>query len=217
VVATLPEIDPDEVDEFLGVDTSQLEPEARVAYLRENLPTREDALEGLWATFNAGLERLEPIRANLQERTDGPALAAKIDLVAFDGSKKGVLRRRYESANHMDMHRCLKQLTEQQRLREIRVDEDWEIEEIARKAQRAKEDFQAEQRRKARLRNEAKPSDVKDKHVNTSDKSAIKRPRDFADPGEYVKYIIGTKEPAAEGPPPSNQAAPGAEEAQKPS
>ena len=31
-----------------------------------------------------------------------------VDLAAFDDSKSGVLRRRYESANHMDLHRCLK-------------------------------------------------------------------------------------------------------------
>jgi hypothetical protein len=217
VVATLPEIDLDEVEAFLGVDTSHLTPEARVAQLREKLPTPEDALEGLWAAFNAELERLTAIRANLRESTDGPALAKKIDLVSFDGSKKGVLRRRYESANHMDMHRCLKQLTEQQRLREIRVEEDREIAEKARAAQWDKEQFQMEKRRRERLRNEAKPSAATGSHVSTSDKSEVKRPRDFADPGEYVKYVLGQKEPATEVPPPSSPAAPGAGEAQKPS
>jgi hypothetical protein len=216
VVAASPEIDPDDVDEFLCIDTSQLDPEARQALFDEKLPSREDALEGLWATFDAELERLMPIRAKLWECEDQPALSEKIDGVAFDGSKKGVLRRRYESANHLDMHRCLKQFTEQRKQHEVRLEEEREIEKKARAERLAAISADAERRARARLRNEPKSSATKDKNISTSDKSAVKRPRDFDDPADYVKWVMGTKDAVPESPPPTSPAAPGAGEAEKP-
>src|SRR5580704_5885043 len=127
VVATLPGFDADVLDEYLGIDTSQLEPEARSAAHKAKLPTREDALEGLWATYNAELDRLGPIQERLWETEDWPALSERIDLVSFDDSKTGVLRRRYESANHMDVHRCFKQLNELRRQRLVRVDDQIDV------------------------------------------------------------------------------------------
>ena len=180
------------------------------------MPSREDALEGLWATFDAELERLIPIRAKLWESEDEPALLEKIDSVAFDGSKKGVLRRRYESANHLDMHRCLKQFTEQRKQREGRLEEDRELEEKVKAERQAELAKETEKWMKTRLRNEPKSSATKDKDISTSGKSAVKRPRDFDDPADYVRWLIGTKDAISESPPPTNPAAPGAGEAEKP-
>jgi hypothetical protein len=220
VIAARPDIDRDEAGKFRGLDTARLEPEARDALLNEKLPSREDAREGLWATFDAELERLEPIREKLWERKDGPALLEKLGLAAFDDSKSGVLRRRYESANHMDMHRCLKQLTEQRRQREARVEEDLELEEIAlaeERAEIAKQTDKLMRDRDARLRNEAKSSATTDKPVSTSGNSEVKRPRDFPDRADYVKWLLGTKETTSESAPATEQPATGADEAQKPS
>jgi hypothetical protein len=221
VVAVLPEIVPDDVDLFLGIDTSQLEPEARQAQLTEKLPIREDALEGLWATLDAELERLEAIRDRLWEGLDGPALAQKIDSKAFDSSKTGVLRRRYVSANHLDMHRCLKQLTEQRKQHAIRVEEEREIEEkaIAKEAaaRRLKVNFEVEQRQRARLRNEAKSSAAKDNPVSTSGKSADDDPRAISDPARVLEKVLGAKAAASLSPRPSNPGPTGADGAQKPS
>jgi hypothetical protein len=221
VIAALPEINADDVDLILGIDSSQLDPEARAAQFDGKLPSREDALEGLWATYDAEIERLAALREKLWERMDWPALSKKIDLASFDGSKKGVLRRRYESANHLDMHRCLKQLTEQRKQHDLRVEEEREIEEKAKAkeaaARRLKVNFEVEQRQRARLRNEPKSSAATEGQVSTSGKSANKRPRDFATPEEYVQWVIGAKDAAPEGTSPSKPAVQDAGEAQKPS
>src|ERR1700730_17475719 len=126
VVAASPEIDFDDADGFLCIDTSQLEHEARQAEFESKLLSREDALEGLWAMLDAEFERLAPIREKLWENQDGPALSERIDHVSFDDSKTGVLRRRYVSANHLDMHRCLKEFSEQRKQTELRVEEEHE-------------------------------------------------------------------------------------------
>jgi hypothetical protein len=218
VVAVLAEIDQDEVDLLFGIDTSPLEPEARTAQFEANLPSREDALEGLWATLDAEVERLAAIRAKLWESKDGPVLSEKIDRASFDDSKNGVLRRRYESANHLDMNRCLKQFTDQRNLRAGRLKEDRVIEDKAR-AERIAELYPTAKHKLARphLRNEPKSSDTKDSHISTSGKSAGPRARDFTDPAEFVKWVLGSKEGELASAPPPNPPAPGAGEAQKPS
>jgi hypothetical protein len=193
-----------------------MEASARLVVLESKLPMREDALEGLWATIDAELERLEAIRACLWENQDAPALSEKIDRAAFDDSKTGVLRRRYQSANHMDMHRCLKQLTEQRRQSEIYTEED-RINEKKARAARANELYKLPGTTSAHLRNEAKSSDTKDTQISTSGKPAGARPRDFADPAEYVQRVVGTKAEASEGPRLSELAAPAGRAAQKPS
>jgi hypothetical protein len=221
VIAALPEIEPGDMDLFLCIKTSQLDPEACKAQFDAELPSREDALEGLWATFNAEVERLSALREKLWERTDWPALAQKINLSAFDNSKAGVLRRRYESANHLDMHRCLKQLTEQRKQHEIRVEEEREeqreIEEIAKLEKRAELNRRVEQRQRERLRNEPKSSVTKDKPVSTSGKSADVDLREISDPAKVIEKVMGAKAAAFLSPRPSNPAAPGAGEGQKPS
>ena len=185
------------------------------------MPSREDALEGLWATFDAELERLIPIRAKLWESEDEPALLEKIDAVAFDGSKKGVLRRRYESANHLDMHRCLKQFTEQRRLTELRSKDPVEIEAKEAAAERAEilqkaEKFEKERLQKERLRNEPKSSAPKQRRIIVSGESAEAYTSPYSDPSKYIKKVAEAKVAASEGAPASNPALPGAGEAQKP-
>jgi hypothetical protein len=222
VVGTLPEMEPDEMDRFLGIDTSQLEPEARKALFVAKLPSHEDALEGLWATLNAELERLEAIREKLWDRTDGPAFSEKMDLVAFDDSKNGVLRRRYESANHLDLHRCLKQFTEQRNLRDGRLEEDRQLEEKAKAEAKAERDLAFrkaayEYREARRLQNEANASEAKDNPISTSGKSGDVDPRPNTAPEKSIQKVSGPTEAGSEGSQASEPTAPGASEAQKPS
>jgi hypothetical protein len=219
VVATQPDIDADEVANFLCIDMSQLEPEARDAAINAKLPTREAALEGLWATLDAELERLGPIVEQLWDCEDGPALSEKMALAAFDNSKNGVLRRRYESANHMDMHRCLKQFTEQRRQSVLRDDDEFDLEEREADEREAaiRKKYHMEKAQRARLRNEPNRSAATEGHVSTSGKSAGVVPRDFSDPSKYIKKVAEERAAASEAPPTSNPAAPGASEAPKPS
>jgi hypothetical protein len=72
VIAAWPEIAPGAIDALLHIDTASLEPEAQDAVLNQKLPSREEALQGLWATLDAELERLVPIREKLWESEDGP-------------------------------------------------------------------------------------------------------------------------------------------------
>jgi hypothetical protein len=220
-VAASPEVDPSEIDFFFGLETSQVAPEERQKRLDAKLLSREEALEGLWAMFDAEFERLAAIREKLWEREDGPALQRKIDLAAFDSSKKGVLRRRYQSANHLDMHRCLKQFAEQRKQHEIRVAEEREIEEKAKAkeaaARQARYHFEAEQRQRARLRNEAKSSATTHSRSSTSGKQAAVDLSDFEDPAKVIERVMGAKAAAEVSAQVASRAKPGAGEAQKPS
>src|SRR4029077_12845032 len=220
VVAASPDMDPTELDGILGIETANLDPEARQAQLDAKLPSREDAHEGLWATLNAEFERLMPIREKLCSE-DRPALRERIDAEAFDHSKEGVLRRRYKSANHSDMHRCLRQFAEQRRQTEARAVDPYEIEEREAEEQKAEflksiEKFEAEKLQKERLRNEPKSSVPTTRRIHTYDRSPDGAPSDFSDFAEYIKTLKATEEAAAQSTPPANPAAPGAGEAQKP-
>jgi hypothetical protein len=224
VIAAWPEIKPGAIDALLHIETASLEPEAQDSVLNQKLPTREEALEGLWATLNAELERLIPLRERLWEREDGPARSQKMDLAAFDDSKNGVLRRRYESANHMDLHRCLKQFTEQRRQTELRSDDPIEIEERAAEAEEAEllqavEKFEKEkaQAQAARLRNEPKSPATTESHVVTSGDSADVYTSPYSDPSKYIKKVSELRPASSEVRPTSNRADSGAGEAPKPS
>jgi len=94
-IAAQPELDPDELDAFFGVDTSQLGDDERLAQLEAKLPDRDEAREALWEIVDKELERLAPIRAKLWKENDAPALSEKVDLATLDESKIGQLRRRY--------------------------------------------------------------------------------------------------------------------------
>jgi hypothetical protein len=224
VIAAWPEIKPGAIDALLHIDTASLEPEAQDAVLNQKLPSREEALQGLWATLDAELERLVPIREKLWKSEDGPARSQKMDLAAFDDSKNGVLRRRYESANHMDMNRCLKQFTEQRRQTELRADDPIEIEERAAEAEEAAlllavERFEKEkaEAQTARLRNEPKSSATTESQIITSGDSAEVYVSPYSDPSKYIKKVSELRPAAPEGRPTSNPAASGADGAQKPS
>jgi hypothetical protein len=224
VIAAWPEIAPGAIDALLHIETASLEPDVQDAVLNQKLPTREEALDALWATLNAELERLIPLREQLWEREDGPARSQKMDLAAFDDSKNGVLRRRYESANHMDMHRCLKQFTEQRRQTELRADDPIEIEERAAEAEEAAlllavEKFETEkaQAQTARLRNEPKSSATTESGIITSGNSEDVYVSPYSDPSKYIKKAAELKAAAPEAPPASNRADSGAGEAPKPS
>jgi hypothetical protein len=121
VLAANPEVDCDEVDLFFGVDTSSLELEERKAACRAKLPSIDFGREALWSTMDAEFERLVPLREALWE-ADGPALSEKIDLATFDDSPTGILRRRYQTASHLDMSRSLKRLAELRRVKLVRLE-----------------------------------------------------------------------------------------------
>ncbi|HEV3166029.1 MAG TPA: hypothetical protein VGZ22_18525 [Isosphaeraceae bacterium] len=71
----------------------------------------DDARAELLGVVRAEIERLGTIRPRVWERQDGPALAERINLATFDNSADGKLRRRYESASNVDLHRALNQFS----------------------------------------------------------------------------------------------------------
>ncbi len=171
LLAANPNPDCDEVDMFFAMDTSSLEPEARMAACRAKLPSREFAREALWSTMDAEFDRLEPLREALWENADGPALREKIDLATFDDSPAGILRRRYQTASQHDMNRCLKQLAEQGRAHAARCEAEQERQNEVKAAEKAVKEAAKWASIRA-VRNEAKSWEPIPRGQTTSDKSA---------------------------------------------
>jgi hypothetical protein len=117
ILAVRVEFDLDEADALLGIKTAQMPLEARRKAIAGRLPRPAEAHAALLATATAEIARLQAHRDDLWFRVDGPRLAEAIDLATFDDTKQGDLRRRYESAAMLDMHRALTRLEHKRRER----------------------------------------------------------------------------------------------------
>src|SRR5205823_53877 len=78
----------------------------------------ETALAAMRAIVTAEVERLTALRAALWVEVDEPLRAEALDLVLIDESAAGALRRRYETASDLSLHRGLKALAKGRAQRE---------------------------------------------------------------------------------------------------
>ena len=104
----------DEFDRFNGTKSAHLEPAARLAQARSQLPGIEQARSAVLEFVREKIRWLNAERERIWFERDQPARQFSIDNNLFDETPFAANRQRYERSNSAEVHRCLSQLWKKQ-------------------------------------------------------------------------------------------------------
>ena len=104
----------DEFDRFNGTKSAHLEPAARLAQARSQLPGIEQAKSAVLEFVREKIRWLNAERERIWFERDQPARQFSIDNNLFDETPFAANRQRYERSNSAEVHRCLSQLWKKQ-------------------------------------------------------------------------------------------------------
>ena len=104
----------DEFDRFNGTKSAHLEPAARLAQARSQLPGIEQAKSAVLEFVREKIRWLNAERERIWFERDQPARQFSIDNNLFDETPFAANRQRYERSNSAEVHRCLNNLWKKQ-------------------------------------------------------------------------------------------------------